>query len=121
MTAWLTQKDVEDYGHDVLDLAQRAALHATASELQRIHDQNEVLRQQLAQEQRRGLYRSLDTMVPNWREIDRDPRWLEWLRGRDVLSGEIRQRLLDEAIARGDARRVINFFQGFLQTRGRGA
>jgi hypothetical protein len=34
---------------------------------------------------------------------------------RDVLSGEIRQRLLDEAVARADAARVINFFRGFLQ------
>src|SRR5262245_53291650 len=33
------------------------------------------LRRQLAQEQRRGLYQSLDTQVPNWREIDNSPEW----------------------------------------------
>jgi hypothetical protein len=48
MSAWLTQKDVDDYGHDVLDLAHRAALHAMTPELQRIDHQNAELRQQLA-------------------------------------------------------------------------
>jgi hypothetical protein len=64
MSAWLTQKDVDDYGHDVLDLAQRAALHATAPELQRLNAQNESLSQQLAAEQRRGLYQTLDAQIP---------------------------------------------------------
>jgi hypothetical protein len=38
-----------------------------------------------------------------------------WLQGRDILSGQIRQQLLDDAVARGDAGRVISFFRGFLQ------
>ena len=87
MVAWLTQKDVDDYGHDVLDLAQRAAMHAVTPELHRINDQNESLRRQLAQEQRRGLYRSLDTQVPNWREIDNDLEWRQWLAQPHDLSG----------------------------------
>ena len=115
MTAWLTQKDVEDYGPDVLDLAQRAAMHAVTPELQRINDQNESLRRQLAQEQRRGLYQSLDTMVPNWREIDNSPQWRQWLAQPYELSGHTRQQWLNDAMAKGDAHRVASFFRGFLQ------
>jgi len=51
--------------------------------------------------------------VPNYREIDRDPRWLEWLTRPDPLSGYPRQRLLDDAIVQGNAARVIAFFRGF--------
>ena len=118
MSAWLTQKDVDDYGHDVLDLAQRAALHAMTPELQRIDHQNAELRQQLAAEQRRGLYQSLDSSLPNWKEIDNDPKWRQWLLLSDPLNGRPRQSLLNEAIAAGDATRVLSFFRGFLAEAG---
>ena len=111
MSAWLTQKDVDDYGHDVLDLAQRAAMHAVTPELQRINAQ-------LAAEQRRGLYQSLDTMVPNWREIDNSPQWRQWLTDPHELSGHTRQQWLNDAMARGDAARVASFFRGFLAEAG---
>src|SRR6516225_11116145 len=102
----------------MLDLAQRAALHATAPELQRINDQNESLRRQLAQEQRRGLYRTLDAQLPTWQEIDNDPRWRQWLLFSDPLNGRPRQSLLNDAIAKGDATRVLSFFRGFLAEAG---
>jgi hypothetical protein len=114
MAAWLTQKDVDDYGHDVLDLAQRAALHAMTPELQRLDAQNESLRQQVAQEQRRGLYQTLDAQLPNWREIDNSPQWRQWLLFSDPYNKRPRQSLLNEAIAAGDATRVLSFFRGFL-------
>jgi hypothetical protein len=118
MAAWLTEKDLQDYGHDVLDLAQRAALHAMTPELQRLDAQNESLRQQVAQEQRRGLYQTLDAQLPNWKEIDSDPRWRQWLLFSDPLNGRPRQALLNEAINRGDATRVLSFFRGFLREAG---
>jgi hypothetical protein len=118
MLAWLTQQDVEDYGHDVLDLAQRAALHATAPELQRINDQNESLRRQLAEERRRGLYQALDAQIPDWRQIDNDPRWRQWLLLPYEMSGRPRQMHLNDAIAAADAHRVLSFFRGFLREAG---
>ena len=119
MPNYLTQKDVEDYGHDVLDLAQRAALHATAPELQRLDHQNAELRQQLAQEQRRGLYQTLDAQIPDWRQIDNDPRWRQWLLFSDPYNNRPRQSLLNEAIAAGDVGRVLSFFRGYLAEAGR--
>jgi hypothetical protein len=114
MAAWLTQRDVEDYGHDVLDLAQRAAMHATAPELQRIDAQNAELRQQLADSRQRMLYQALDSSLPNWREIDTDPRWRQWLLFSDLLNKRPRQALLNEAIAAADVGRVLSFFRGYL-------
>jgi hypothetical protein len=114
VAAWLTEKDVQDYGHDVLDLAQRAALHAVSPDLARLEHQNEALSRQLAAEQRRGLYQTLDAQLPNWKEIDNDPRWRQWLLFSDPYNKRPRQSLLNDAIAAGDATRVLSFFRGFL-------
>ena len=66
---------------------------------------------------RRGvrLDQAVEMAVPNYREIDRDPRWHRWLLGVDVLSGRVRQQLLNEAISSAAAPRVISFFRGFQQ------
>jgi len=92
-----------------------AAAHAVAPHLQELERQNAELRNHLAREVRRNLDQRLAEAVPNFREIDRDPRWLQWLTGRDALSGQIRQQLLDDAVAKGNDGRVIAFFRGFLQ------
>ena len=52
--------------------------------------------------------------VPNYEEIDRDPRWHQWLLGIDPLNGRMRQELLNAAIAARNAWRVAAFFNGFL-------
>jgi hypothetical protein len=58
--------------------------------------------------------------VPNWREINRDPRWFGWLNSPDVYSGYLRQELLNDATAKGDADRVISIFKGFIREAGAG-
>ena len=97
------------------EMKSAAAAHAVAPHLQELERQNAELRNHLAREVRRNLDQRLAEAVPNFREIDRDPRWLQWLTGRDALSGQIRQQLLDDAVAKGNAGRVIAFFRGFLQ------
>jgi len=56
--------------------------------------------------------------VPDWRQIDNDPRWREWLLLPHELSNRPRQQWLNDAMARGDAVRVASFFRGFLQEQG---
>ena len=67
-----------------------------------------------ARETKRGLDQALEAAVPNWREIDRNPQWLQWLSLPDPLSGRIRQELLNDAIEQGSAARVTAIFRGFL-------
>jgi hypothetical protein len=112
--AYLTETDVQNYGNDLLDVTQRAALHAVAPHLQALESQNAELQRRLAVEARRNLDQQVELAVPNYREIDRDPRWHRWLLGVDVLSGRVRQQLLNEAISTAQALRVISFFKGFL-------
>jgi len=112
---YLTDQDVENYGPELVDLTQRAALQAVQPQIQEVEQQNAALRKQLAIEARRRMDQAVELGVPNYKEIDRNPRWHRWLLGVDVLSGRVRQQLLNDAISGGSAPRVISFFKGFLQ------
>jgi hypothetical protein len=112
---YITEQDVANYGNDLIDFTKRAAAQVVAPQLQQMHQQNEEMRQRLAQEARHNLDQRVELAVPNYREIDRNPRWHNWLLSIDLLSGRVRQQLLNEAIAAADAPRVISFFRGFLQ------
>jgi hypothetical protein len=110
---YLTQADVQNYGPELVDFAQRAAVHAVAPQLQHLGQQSAELMQRLARETRARLDREVEAAIPNYQEIDNDPRWHQWLRGVDPLNGRIRQELLNDAIAAGSSTRVVAFFRGF--------
>jgi hypothetical protein len=118
MTAWLTTEDEQNYGRELLDVAQRSALHALAPAVQNLEAQNADLQRRLAQEARRNLDAAVERQIPNYREIDRDPRWHRWLLGIDTYTGQPRQALLNIAIADNSAARVVALFNGFLQEAG---
>jgi hypothetical protein len=119
MTQWhLTSDDYQNYGSDLINFAQRAAAQALSPHLQSLEQQNAALAQRLAQESRHRLDQTVEQAVPNYREIDRDPGWHRWLLSTDALSGCARQQLLNDAIARGDAPRVIGFFHSFMREAG---
>ena len=90
-------------------------MHAVAPHLQNLEQQNADLRQRLAVEARHSFDQRVERAVPNYREIDRNPRWHRWLLSLDPLSGCARQQPLNQAIVGSDANRVISFFRGFLQ------
>jgi hypothetical protein len=83
--------------------------------LQALQQQNADLASQVAREQRRRLDREVEGLVPDYREVDRMPEWHKWLLGIDLRSGRVRQQLLNEAIAVGDARQVQAIFDDFKQ------
>jgi hypothetical protein len=97
-----------------VNFTQRAAAEAIAPQLMALDQQNRELQARLAQEARARLDMRVEAAIPNFRDIDRDPRWHRWLLGIDMLSGRVRQTLLDEAISAADAPRAISFFRGFL-------
>ena len=112
--SYLTQQDVQNYGTDLIDFTQRAAAQYVAPHLQRVEQENERLRQQMAEQDRKVMHERIEAAIPNWREINNDPRWHQWLALPDMYSGRIRQELLSEATATANASRVISFFNGFL-------
>jgi hypothetical protein len=118
MPNYLTRDDVYNYGEDLIGFAQRAAAQAFAPHLQALDQQNAELRRQMVRQQRAQLDAAVAAAVPNWREIDNDPRWLQWLGEIDPFTGAIRQQVLDDAIAAGSASRVLAFFNTFQAQHG---
>jgi hypothetical protein len=112
---YLTPADEQNYGPELIELTQRAALQVVQPKLMQLEAENAELRRRQAGEQRRILDQQVEIAVPDFREVDRNPRWHRWLLGIDVLSGRVRQQLLNEAISAGAAPRVISFFNGFKQ------
>ena len=65
--SWLTNDDLAQYGGELTDFAQRAALHAVAPQLSALEQQNAQLQQRLAVEARHNLDRRVAEAVPNYR------------------------------------------------------
>jgi hypothetical protein len=119
MHSQLTEQDFEDYGTALIDMTQRAAREVMAPELQRLHADNQNLRVMAARSQRADIERALDAQVPGWHEVYQTPAFSQWLSEFDPYNGVPRTQLLRQAVAAGDAHRVVRFYQGFLGEVGR--
>lgn len=112
---FLTPGDEETYGRDMIDFARRAALDAVSPVITDLRKQNQVLNQRLQKTAASGIEGQLDAAVPQWRDINTSSSFRAWLRLRDVYSRRVRQDLLSDAYAAGDAASVAAFFRGYLQ------
>src|SRR6516165_3788512 len=99
-------------------MTQRAAVEALAPELNALRFENQNLRAMAARSQRAEIERALDAQVPNWRDVYQNPAFSQWLSSPDDYSGATRSQLLRNAVANGDAHRVVQFYRGFQQEAG---
>jgi len=112
--SYLTADDEKNFGADLLDVAIRAARHGLGPELQRLHEENQQLRTEMNRAAKTGTDQYLDTHVKDWRTINTDSRFHQWLLLPDPYSGIIRDRLLKDAALAANAPRVASFFKGYL-------
>lgn len=117
----VTEQEIADYGEDFLTVVGKRARQEMAPVLTAYQKEIESLRSQLEgfngyvkQGSQEKLLSSLDTQVPNWRDLNTDAGFLDWLGLPDPYSGGIRHDMLKAAFAQGDALRVAAFFKGFL-------
>ncbi len=59
----------------------------------------------------------LTALVPEWRMLNSDPGFIEWLQVTDPITGLTRHQLLLMAYEKKDATAVANFFKRYLQER----
>jgi hypothetical protein len=111
--SYLTRQDVDNFGHEIIDLIQRGSRQAMAPILDRLEERDALLGDHLAQVMQDNLHRQLVAAVPRWSEINADPRWLAWLQQVDGLNGTSRQALLTRAVQEGRASSVIALFRDF--------
>lgn len=117
----ITAEERETYGEEFIDVATRAAQEKLSPELVRLQRQVEELTGRLGgvaertQQTTEATTRQyLTDNLPNWREINRDPKFIAWANLPDLYSGAIRLNMLNDAFSKGDGSRVLAFFKGFL-------
>ncbi len=111
----VTPQERQEYGEPLIDLVSRVAQETVEPQLTLLERENRQLKQTVTQGARQGVFNQLGAAVPGWETINTSQPFLQWLRLRDIYSGEIRKSMLDRAFQAADAPRVIAFFKGFIQ------
>jgi hypothetical protein len=114
----IPQEDVEAYGQDLITAAQRwaeARVRPMMAEFERRLVSVEGGTQRVeTRTNTQTVEQALDATVPSWREVNVDPRFVQWLAQQDPFSGMVRQDLITRAHVSGDAARTIAFFRAYL-------
>jgi hypothetical protein len=110
-----------DYGEEFFDVVGRRAKEVYAPEfdqlnkrLKQLEGQTAAVGEVMQKSQKRDLYSTLHEQVPDWKQINHHPDFKVWLSYPDPFSGIKRHDLLNDAFARHDTHRVVNFFTGFI-------
>lgn len=125
-TKLVTEKDIEEYG-DSIEVMRRVTEESLSARDNRIAELEQMIRQmqtsviprveQVAHKQavssEQMFWSELTAAVPNWRDINADQNFLNWLMEVDPLTGMSRQTYLEDAQRNLDTRRVVNFFSAW--------
>ena len=117
----ISAEEIEEYGEDFTDFASRIAAREAqkvassfAQKLEQLEGQVNGVNGTIIQDARERLFNTMDTEIPNWREINNAPEFIDWLQLTDQYSGAIRHNLLKAALEQNSFPRVAAFFKGFI-------
>lgn len=120
-------RDAQQFGEDMVEMVQRNArqIHdALRTEFGQLTGQFETrikaledrvvgVAKRTEQTLEDTFYSTLESQVPDWKEVNASQAWLKWLGETDPVYGLPRQAALDVAFQRQDAPRVVNIFKEF--------
>jgi outer membrane murein-binding lipoprotein Lpp len=117
----VTPEEESDYGSEFLGVVGKKAkeeltpeIKALRAKIAELEGRVQGVTSSVVQDAREKMYQTLDSQLPNWRELNSNPEFLSWLNLPDAYSGAIRKELLNAAYQRNDALRVAAFFKGFI-------
>jgi hypothetical protein len=114
----VTEQEINDYGPEFVDVMRRVAAETAGplqQEIQTLRGQLGYVQQETGNAFLNRMNSTLEGMIPNWADLNRDSRFIQWSQLPDIFSGGIRKQLMQEAWNSGDPHRVAAFFQAFLQ------
>lgn len=119
LAEFFTAEEVETLGEEQARIQARAILKKSREiagslikqEVEPLKRKQQQDQDALATERQNGFLTALTELQPNWQEVNKDARWIEWLEMDDPQSGVWRQTILDAAQDRGDAARVAKMIQ----------
>ena len=119
----VTDADVEAFGSDLIEVQRKVAREVAAEfrgELDAIKAENDKLREQLTstgtQVSEASFEQRLHRLVPDFEQINVDPKWIEWLNEVDPLLRGPRMSVAQEAFNQGDAAGIAHYVSMFKAT-----
>jgi hypothetical protein len=117
----ITAEEENDYGAEFLSVVGKKAreemlpiVKGYEDKISRLEAQLQGVNGHFAQNAKQSMLSDLDERVANWRDVNKQQEFLEWLELPDLYSGAIRHELLKAAYERNNAPQVAAFFNGFL-------
>lgn len=114
-------EEIEEYGDEFIDLVGRRAQEVAAPLVNSLQERLKKLEAQLGgvttkveQTEKQKVIAQLGQRVKNWEQLNEDESFLNWLDMPEPYSGIKRGQLLNDAFEKGNAERVIAFFEGYL-------
>lgn len=117
---YLTPKDEEEMGSEMIDFVRRVAreelapLQPIAETVQRLDQTLRGTTQRIELTARQQMHADLAAALPDWQTINHATEFHEWLALRDPYSGVTRKQMLTDAYAKNETSRVLSFFKGFV-------
>lgn len=119
----VTDDDVRNFGEDLIEVQRKVAREVAAEfedELAKLRAANEEMQKQLggteAKVQQSSFEARLQRLVPDFPEVDADPRWVAWLDEVDPVLRAPRRIVAGQAYSNGDAEGVAHYVNMFKQT-----
>lgn len=116
----VTDEDVEAFGSDLIEVQRKVAREVAAealAELDQLRAENVSLREQVnktgAQVAEATFDQQLHRLVPDFAELNNDPKWIAWLDEIDPILRGPRRVVAQEALSRGDAAGVAYYVDLF--------
>ena len=116
----VTDADVQAFGEDLIEVQRKVAREVAAEfrgELDAMKAENEKLREQLnmtgSQVSEASFEQRLYRMVPDFQDVNADPRWINWLNEVDPLLRAPRKTVAQQAFNQGDAEAVAHYIGMF--------
>jgi hypothetical protein len=110
----LTEEQIEELGgQDFIDLIAKVSAGAAASELASVKSELAAVKETQSDTLDDIFYGRLSELSPQWREINRDERFNQWLNQPDGLSGIARASFLTNAYDQRDADTAARYFNQF--------
>lgn len=116
----VTEADVEAFGSDLIEVQRKVAREVAqefAKDIEDLRAENDKLREQLkdtgSQVSMSSFEQKLHRMVPDFEQVNTDPRWVAWLEEVDPMLRAPRKVVAQEAFNRGDADGVAYYIGMF--------
>jgi len=123
----VSDKDEDNFGADLLDFIRRVVrdefprlaspvVEALRKEMNPVREQLGTVQKRVEESDNDRFWSALERAVPDLDTVNSDQRWLQWLGEVEPLVGVSRQHMLDAAVARLDADRVVALVEAWKAT-----